>query len=143
YATNPNVPPRLTALAQNLFLPGMRRDVEKAGYTWFWYYTTSYDTKDKRVAMGGTTPDIGRNFAGVQNAVSFLVETRGVGIGRDSYARRVHTHVVAMTSLLRTAAENAALLKRATREVRADIARRGMAPAAGDTIAVTLKQRTV
>jgi len=103
YATNPNVPRPLTQLADQVFLRDMRREVERAGYTYFWYYTTSYDTKDKRVAMGGTTADIGRNFAGLQNAVSFLVETRGVGIGRDSYARRVHTHVIAMSSLLTTA----------------------------------------
>ena len=120
----------------------MRREVEKSGYTHFWYYTTSYDVKDKRVAMGGTVPDIGRNFAGLQNAVSFLVETRGVGIGRDSYARRVHTHVVAMGSLLNTAAENAENLVKTVREVRADIVRRGHDPAPGDTIAVTLKQPT-
>jgi hypothetical protein len=140
YATNPNVPRPLTQLADQVFLRDMRREVERAGYTYFWYYTTSYDTKDKRVAMGGTTADIGRNFAGLQNAVSFLVETRGVGIGRDSYARRVHTHVIAMSSLLTTAAENAQQLLKTVREVRADIVRRGMNPAAEDTIAVTAKQ---
>lgn len=140
YATNPNVPRPLTQLAEQLFLRDMRREVERAGYTYFWYYTTSYDTKDKRVAMGGTAADIGRNFAGLQNAVSFLVETRGVGIGRDSYARRVHTHVVAMSSLLATAAENAQQLLETVREVRADLVRRGRNPAADDTIAVTVKQ---
>ncbi|HKA43225.1 MAG TPA: M14 family metallocarboxypeptidase [Burkholderiales bacterium] len=140
YATNPNVPRPLTELANGLFLRDLRREMEKARYTWFWYYTTSYDLKDKRVAMGGTTPDIGRNFAGLQNAISFLVETRGVGIGRDSYARRVHTHLVAMTSLLTTTAENAERVLKAVRELRADIVRRGQAPSASDTIAVTLKQ---
>ena len=139
YATNPNVPRQITELTTKLFLPDLRRDVEKAGYSWFWYYTTSYDMKDKRVAMGGTTPDIGRNFAGLQNAVSFLVETRGVGIGRDSYARRVHTHVVAMSALLKTAADNADVLLKTVREARADIARRGRDPAADDTLAVTVK----
>jgi Zinc carboxypeptidase len=140
YATNPNVPRRLTELADQLYLRDMRRAVERAGYTYFWYHTTSYDLKDKRVAMGGTTPDIGRNFAGLQNAVSFLVETRGVGIGRDSYARRVHNHVVAMSSLLTTSAENAQQLMKTVREVRADIVRRGRNPAAADTVAVTVKQ---
>lgn len=139
YATNPNVPRRLTELAEQLYLRDMRRAVDRAGYSYFWYYTTSYDLKDKRVAMGGTTPDIGRNFAGLQNAVSFLVETRGVGIGRDSYARRVHTHVVAMTSLLATSAENARELMKTVQEVRADIVQRGRNPAVADTVAVTVK----
>jgi hypothetical protein len=139
YATHPGVPKPLTDLATNLFLPDLRREVERAGYSWFWYYTTSFDMKDKRVSMGGTTPDIGRNFAGLQNAVSFLVETRGVGIGRDSYARRVHTHVVAMSALMKTAADNAPTLLKTVRDVRADLVRRGRDPAPGDTIAVTVK----
>jgi zinc carboxypeptidase len=138
YATNPNVAPRLTELADRLFLPGMRREVERAGYTHFWYYTTSYDLKDRRVAMGGTSPDIGRNFAGLQNAVSFLVESRGVGIGRDSYARRVHTHVVAISNLLQNTADHAAHVVKTVQDVREDIVRRGREPRPGDTVAVTV-----
>lgn len=139
YATNPNVPARLTELADRIFLRDMRREVERAGYTHFWYFTTSYNLKDKRVAMGGTTPDIGRNFAGLQNSISFLVETRGVGIGREGFARRVHGHLVSLSALLQTTADNAERVMRTVREVRADIVRRGRAPAPGDTLAVTLK----
>jgi hypothetical protein len=139
YATNPNVPRELTQLADKLHLGNLRRDVERAGYTHFWYYTTSYNLKDLRVAMGGTTPDIGRNFAGLQHAISFLIESRGVGIGRESYARRVHTHLVAITSLLNTTAGNAERVMRAVRETRADLVRRGRTPAAGDTVTVTVK----
>jgi hypothetical protein len=139
YATNPNVPRALTRLADQVFLRNLRRDVERAGYTHFWYYTTSYDLKDLRVSMGGTTPDIGRNFAGLQNAVSFLIESRGVGVGREGFARRVHSQIVSLTSLLQTSADNAERIMRVVREVRADVVRRGRAPAAGDTIAVTLR----
>jgi len=138
YATNPNVAPQLTELADQLFLPGLRRQVEGADYTHFWYYTTSYDMKDRRVAMGGTTPDIGRNFAGLQNAVSFLVESRGVGIGRESYARRVHTHVVAIASLLQTTAEHAGRVMKSVQDARDDIVRRGREPQPGDAVAVTV-----
>ena len=51
--------------------------------------------------MGGVVPDTGRNIAGLRNAVSFLIETRGVGIGRAHYKRRVLTHLIAMNSVLR------------------------------------------
>src|SRR6185503_3450579 len=74
YATHPNVPAPLTAAAENVFSRAIARDVERAGYAHFWYYTTSYEVEDKRVAGGGTAPDIGRNYAGLQNALSFLVE---------------------------------------------------------------------
>ena len=39
--------------------------------------------------------------------MSLLIESRGVGLGRAHFARRVHTQVVAMTSVLRSAAERA------------------------------------
>ena len=122
-----------------MFRRNLARDVDQAGYSHFWYYTTGYNLKDKRVFMGGTTPDIGRNYAGLRNAISFLVESRGVGIGRDSYARRVHTHFVVMASLLRTAAENAAEVVAAVRAAREDVVRRGRGPAPDDMIAVTTR----
>jgi hypothetical protein len=56
--------------------------------------------------MGGIGPDTGRNIAGLRNAVSFLLETRGVGLGRAHLARRVETHVVAAEAILRLAAED-------------------------------------
>ena len=79
YATHPNVDARLTDMAERVFSRNIARDVGAAGYSHFWYYTTGYDVQDKRVAGGGTAPDIGRNYAGLQNALSFLVESRGVG----------------------------------------------------------------
>lgn len=140
YATHPNVPRALTELADGLYLPNLRREMDQIGYTSFWYYTTSYNLKDKRVDMGGVSPDIGRNFASLQNAISFLVESRGVGIGRESFARRVHTLVAAMTNLLNTTADHAPRVMRVVHETRADLVRRGRAPAPGDHIAVTVKR---
>ena len=139
YATHPNVDPRLTEMAERVFSRSIARDVAAAGYSHFWYYTTGYDVKDKRVAGGGTAPDIGRNYAGLQHALSFLVESRGVGIGRDSFARRVHTLYLVLASVLRSAADNAQEVRRVTRAAREETSRRGRDAAASDRIAVTLK----
>jgi hypothetical protein len=133
------VAPELTALADKRFRSAIVRDVEKAGYTQHWYFTTSYNMEDKKVSMGGTSPDIGRNTAGLQNSISFLIETRGVGIGRESYARRVHTHLVAITSVLQTAAANADELRATVRAARLATAKRGAAPGPQDTIVVRSK----
>jgi hypothetical protein len=143
YATNPNVHPSLTALADGKFLGKFREASGRAGYSSFWYYTTSYNMKNLLVLMGGTTPDIGRNFAGLQNSVSFLIESRGVGIGREGFARRVHSHVVAIGSLLDTAAANARELMDTVAAARADTVRRGRDPQPGDTVAVRLKSPVV
>jgi hypothetical protein len=143
YATNPNVHPALTALADGRFMGGFREATARAGYSHFWYYTTSYNMKNLLVSMGGTTPDIGRNFAGLQNAVSFLVESRGVGIGRESFGRRVHSHIVSISSLLNTAADNAKELMDTVAAARADIIRRGRDPQPGDNVAVLLKSPVI
>ena len=143
YATNPNVHPTLTALADGKFMRGFREASGRAGYTHFWYYTTSYNPKDLLVSMGGTTPDIGRNFAGLQNAVSFLVESRGTGVGRESFARRVHSHIVAIGGLLNTAADNAKELMDTVAAARADTTRRGRDPQPGDNVAVLLKSPVI
>src|SRR5438093_13774492 len=78
-----------------------------AGVKQSWCYTTSYYMSDRRVSMGGVVPDTGRNIAGLRNAVSFLIETRGVGIGRAHFKRRVYTHLTAMHSVLDSTAANA------------------------------------
>jgi hypothetical protein len=139
-ATNPAVPQRITGLANTLYLPAVRRELDAAGYTHHRYFTTSYDIADKRVYMGGVSPNIGRNFAGLEQALSFLVETRGVGIGRQSYARRVASHVAAIGAILRTTAENAAAVMSAVQASRLDVVQRGRHPSSDDRIAVTVRQ---
>ncbi len=143
YATNPNVHPALTALADSKFLGAFKTATASAGYSHFWYYTTSYNLKNYLVSMGGTSPDIGRNFAGLQNAVSFLVESRGVGIGRESFARRVHSHIVSVSSLLQTAADNSKELMDTVAAARAETVRRGLDPQPGDNLAVRLKSPVI
>lgn len=143
YATNPNVHPALTTLADGKFLGAFKAATAQAGYSHFWYYTTSYNLKSPLVSMGGTTPDIGRNFAGLQHAVSFLVESRGVGIGREGFARRVHSHVVSVGSLLQAAADHAKELMDTVAAARAETIRRGQDPQPGDTVAVRLKSPVV
>jgi hypothetical protein len=71
--------------------------------------------------MGGVQPDTGRNVNGLTNAVSFLIETRGVGLGRQHLKRRVHTHVTAIASILQSAHERAPDLVKLRRFVDNDV----------------------
>lgn len=59
------------------------------------------------ISMGGTQPDTGRNVFGLRNAISLLIETRGVGIGRMHIQRRVHTQVTAAVSVLQSTSQRA------------------------------------
>jgi hypothetical protein len=82
--------------------------LKSAGLSTEWYYSTSSDPADNKVSMGGVQPDTGRNVDGLRNAMSLLIETRGVGLGRLHLKRRVFTHVSAVESVLASAARRAA-----------------------------------
>ena len=107
YATTANVPEFLTRAAEEWYRQPLLAALKTQGLSTEWYYTTSADLTDKKVSMGGTLPDTGRNVYGLKNAVSLLIETRGVGIGRLHIQRRVHTHVSAIGSVLASTAQRA------------------------------------
>jgi hypothetical protein len=123
YATTANIPPFVTRASEEWFHQPAVAALRAAGLTSEWYYTTTTDIGDRKVSMGGTQPDTGRNVDGLTNAVSILVETRGVGIGRLHLKRRVHTHVVAISSILESAAARAADLEKLRDYVDKDVAR--------------------
>ena len=133
YATVSNLPPALIEASETLFRMPLLAALAKAGLTQSWYYTSSYDATDKVVSMGGVSPDTGRNIAGLRNAVSFLIETRGVGIGRAHFKRRVYTHLTAMHAMLDAAAANADAVLALERRLRQEVA----ATAGHGTLVVT------
>ncbi|WP_235580377.1 M14 family metallocarboxypeptidase [Rhizobacter sp. Root404] len=122
YAMTANLPEFVTKASEEWFRKPMLQALSAQGLSHEWYYTTSTDVSDKKVSMGGVLPDTGRNVNGLRNAVSFLIETRGVGLGRAHLLRRVHTHVVAITSVLQSAAARAEDLQKLRRFVDADVA---------------------
>jgi hypothetical protein len=122
YAMTANVPEFVSRAAEEWFRRPAVARLRSAGLTSEWYYTTSTDPLDKKISMGGTQPDTGRNVFGLTNAVSFLIETRGVGLGRLHFKRRVYTQVVAITSILQSAASRAADLVKLRQFVDQDVA---------------------
>lgn len=110
YATTANLPEFLTKAAEEWYRRPLLAALKAQGLSTEWYYTTSTDLADKKVSMGGTQADTGRNVGGLKNAVSLLIETRGVGIGRLHIQRRVHTQVTAITSVLASTAQRASEL---------------------------------
>ena len=110
YATTANLPEFLTKAAEEWYRRPLLAALKDQGLTTEWYYTTSADPADKKISMGGARPDTGRNVYGLKNAVSLLIETRGVGLGRLHIQRRVHTHVTAISSVLASTAQRASEL---------------------------------
>jgi hypothetical protein len=122
YAMTANLPAFVTKASEEWFRQPVLKALKAQGLSSEWYYTTSVDVADKKVSMGGVQPDTGRNVNGLRNSVSFLVETRGVGLGRAHLARRVHTHVTAITSLLQSTATRADDLMKLRRFVDVELA---------------------
>jgi Zinc carboxypeptidase len=110
YATTANLPEFLTKASEEWYRRPMLAALKTQNLTTEWYYTTSTDPEDKKISMGGVQPDTGRNVNGLKNAVSFLIETRGVGLGRLHIQRRVHTHVTALGSVLGSTAQRSSQL---------------------------------
>lgn len=121
YAMTPNVAPFITKAAEEWFREPMVAALQRQGLSSQWYHTVSSDPDDKKVSMGGLDAENARNANGLKNAVSFLVETRGVGLGRTHLKRRVFTHVTAIESVLRSAGDRAADLAKLRAYVEADI----------------------
>ena len=122
YAMTANLAPFITRASEEWFRRPMIASLAAQGLSTEWYYTTSADLADKKVSMGGTQPDTGRNVNGLKNAISILIESRGVGLGSLHLLRRVHTHVTAMSSVLQSAAAHAADLVKLRQYVDAEVA---------------------
>jgi hypothetical protein len=105
-ATNPSIPKALTDIARGLYRPALERAIKERGLSSFDYVTTDARLTDKRVSLGGTAPGIARNTFGLRGAVSYLIETRGVGIGLQSYQRRVSTHYLLAKAVLQVSAQD-------------------------------------
>lgn len=137
HATTANLPEFMTKAALEWYRAPMVKALGAESLTQEWYYTTSTRPDDLRISMGGTQPDTGRNVNGLKNAVSMLLETRGVGIGRTHIQRRVHSHVTAITSALRSTVERASDLEQVrsyeARDISAQACRGDIVVEAGPT----------
>ncbi|MFI4998897.1 MAG: M14 family metallopeptidase [Reyranellales bacterium] len=118
-ATNPTIPKALTDIARGLYRPALEAAIAKYGLSSHDYVTTAANLSDRRVSLGGTAPGIARNTFGLRGSVSYLIETRGVGIGLQSYQRRVATHYLLAKAVLETSAADPQGLLRRLAEARA------------------------
>ena len=107
YAMTANLPESLGRASEAWFRQPIIAALAAENLSTEWYYTNPTAPADLRLAMGGVQPDTGRNVNGLRNAVSLLLESRGVGIGHLHLARRVHSQVLALRTVLQQAAAHA------------------------------------
>lgn len=117
-ATHPGVAEPLKKLAKEVFEPALHAAWAQAGLRAFVYHTLNVQGPQSFVQMGGNFAGIARNTFGLYGAVSFLIESRGVGIGKDYYPRRVASQVLSMVTVLKSAAKHADELRAIARDPR-------------------------
>lgn len=107
YSTAANLPEFLTRADEEWYRRPLLAALKGQGLTSDWNHSTSPDTADRTVLMGGPEPVTTRNVEGLKNAVSVAINSRGAGLGRLHLQRRVHTHVTGITSILGSTAQRA------------------------------------
>jgi hypothetical protein len=134
-ATVGNLSPAVQA-AQGRYMDAARTALEAVGHRVADYHTSSANARDLSVAMGGVNVDTGRNVGGLRHAISLLLETRGIGLGRAHLGRRVQSHVVAALAIIEAAAQDGPALVGLHREAGAAAS----AQACSGNLAVAVRQ---
>lgn len=108
-AKNLNIHPDIRSLSENLFGPQIGDDLDAAGFRWEPYATSGSSDDENAIIFeeAGSDARIGRNAMGLTQTVTFLFETRGIGIADQEFQRRTACGLTMVTSLIQTAADNA------------------------------------
>lgn len=106
YSGNPNVPEALRAITQEKFLAPTRLKLEAAELTHFDYITPTKHFGAIRFNRGSNSARSSVTNYSLMGAIATLVEVRGVGIGRTSFKRRLHTGFLVAQSFLEAASKN-------------------------------------
>jgi hypothetical protein len=111
YSSNLNVAENLRELTKNLFIENAKKSLDKYNYRHHPYISTTKVNGEIHINQGSISS---RSFAtntALTNTVSALIEIRGVGIGKASFRRRIHSGFLVALSFLKTASENIGRIK--------------------------------
>ncbi|KAF4120742.1 Extracellular metalloprotease that contributes to pathogenicity [Geosmithia morbida] len=111
-AKNLNIRGEIRNLSEELFAKNIARDMEAAGLRTEPYVTgrsSSYQDVGyvAEFSEAGSDARIGRNAMGLTQTVSFLLETRGIGLADQEYGRRTASGFTMCGSIIQTAVDNA------------------------------------
>ena len=101
---NLNIPLPLRMLTSNLFLKNIKESLNVNNLTFGDYFIPATDEKGIHfLQMGGDSPRSSSTSYGLANAVSVLIEIRGIGLEHNSYKRRVYAGFLIARSAMETA----------------------------------------
>ncbi|GIO09152.1 hypothetical protein J31TS6_51800 [Brevibacillus reuszeri] len=143
-AKNLNIPESLRKMSDNLLLADVQKALDQEELSHHAYFTLAKGKDGKVTATEGSTETrIGRNALGLKNTLTFLVETRGIGIGRDDFERRVYSQAVTHSSFIQSAAAHANEIKTAVASARQEITEKGRKANDNDKIVIVSENKRV
>ncbi|MFA1714123.1 M14 family metallopeptidase [Peribacillus frigoritolerans] len=143
-AKNLNIPEQLRKASDQLLLPHVFKTLEKEKLSYHDYYTLATSGDGVLTATEGSTEArIGRNALGLKNTMTYLIETRGINIGRTDFNRRVFAQATAQAAFIKTTAEQASKVKKAVKQAETEIVQKGRRANDNDKIVITSENKLV
>ena len=113
-----NIPEGLRNASTEIFRKEAEQALEEHGYTHNFYFTADLSGEEMVLNKGAQSPHSSSTSFALSNAVSMLVETRGIGLGRTSFARRTHSSYIVARTFLESAVAHKEELMRIVAEAR-------------------------
>lgn len=141
---NLNIPQRIRDVSDELFVNSTLTAIEKQGYSGEVYYTSQVNKQGQlEVEEGSVEPRIGRNSLGLYPSFSFLVESRGIGIGREDFPRRVSAQIATQEKLITQTADHAKQIKALIAKEKAALVKKGKNANDHDPIVVNSENKKI
>lgn len=135
---NLNTPKSIFEKNDEWLINQAHKDLEKNGYSSSAYLLVERSKDGEyKVTEEGTEPRFETTYQGLQPSFSLFIESRGIGIGRENFERRVAAQVTTQTSLLKTTARLAAEIKATVKAAREEVVRKGETVKDNDKIIIT------
>lgn len=109
---HPNIDPDLSQYVSQQLMPGLRQHLITRGFTTGQYFTTEQRQGQIVAKLNGKSPQSSSTWCALSNAVSLFFEIRGIGLGRDLYAKRVECGLTALQYVLVQIAQHPAEVHR-------------------------------
>lgn len=143
-AKNLNIPEEVRKMSDSLFVKAVEKKLDEVGISNAPYYTTKKNNDDTyTLTEAGKDAKIGRNAYGLSPSFSFLIETRGIGIGRENFERRVYSQYIAAREIIVTAANNAKAVKDTIVTARKNISKLGTSPSEDNVIVLASQDKLI
>jgi hypothetical protein len=103
-------------MSTDLFETNAEKALDEKGYSHNFYFTPGVRPEGVVLAKGGNNPRSSSTNYALSNSISILVEIRGIGLGRTSFARRTYCGFLVAKSFLETASNNSSAVKKTVKK---------------------------